>query len=161
LLEIALRGTIVYLSLFLVLRTAFKREAGALAMSDLLVIVLVADAAQNAMSADYTSITEGAVLVGTIVGWSMLLDWAGYHVGWIGRLVHPIPLELIRDGKLLRQNMKKELVTEEELMSQVRQQGVDDISEVKQAFMEGDGHVSVITRKPGEARRKPSQQEAL
>jgi uncharacterized membrane protein YcaP (DUF421 family) len=160
-LEIVLRGTIVYLSLFLMLRIVFKREAGALAMTDLLVIVLVADAAQNAMSAEYESITEGLVLVGTIVFWSLTLDWAGYRVPWIHRLVHPPPLELVRDGKMMRQNMKKELITEEELMSQIRQQGVDDVAEVKQAFIEGDGHVSVVTRKPGEARRKPGQQEAM
>src|ERR1700749_2698388 len=79
LLEIVLRGTLVYLLLFFLMRV-LRREAGALGISDLLVVVLIADAAQNAMSSDYKSITEGAVLVGTIIFWDYSLDWLGYKV---------------------------------------------------------------------------------
>lgn len=151
----------MYLALFLMLRIVLKREAGAVGVTDLLVVVLVADAAQNAMAADYTSITEGIVLVGTILFWSVGLNWIGFRVPWIGRLVHPPPLELVRDGRIIHKNMQKELISEEELMSQIRQQGVDSIADVKQAFMEGDGHISVVTREPGEARRKPKEQQAV
>src|SRR5215212_8635572 len=77
LLEIVLRGTVVYLLLFFVLRL-LRREAGALGISDLLVVVLIADAAQNAMSSEYKSVTEGAALVGTIIAWDYALDWLGY-----------------------------------------------------------------------------------
>ncbi|HWS88766.1 MAG TPA: hypothetical protein VN282_17460 [Pyrinomonadaceae bacterium] len=76
--EVVLRGTLVYLLLFFVLRV-LRREAGALGISDLLVVVLIADAAQNAMSSEYKSVTEGAVLVGTIMGWDFFLDWLGYR----------------------------------------------------------------------------------
>jgi uncharacterized membrane protein YcaP (DUF421 family) len=121
-------------------------------VTDLLVVVLVADAAQNGMTAEYTSITEGLVLIGTIIFWSYALNWLGFKSRWIGRLVHPPPLELVRDGRILRRNMEKELIQEDELMSQLRQQGVDDIADVKRAYIEGDGHISVVTRTPGEAR---------
>ena len=56
--EIVLRGTIVYLFLFILLRL-LRRGAGAIGISDLLVVVLIADAAQNAMASEYKSITEG------------------------------------------------------------------------------------------------------
>jgi len=160
-LEIFLRGTIMYLALFAMLRVVLKREAGAIGVTDLLVIVLVADAAQNAMSADYTSITEGVVLVGVILFWSYALNWAGFRVPWVGRLVHPPPLELIKDGRMLRRNMEKELISEQELMSQLRQQGVDDIADVKRACIEGDGHISVVTRTPGESRNQRASETGV
>ena len=139
--------------LFSILRIVLKREAGALGVTDLLVVVLVADAAQNGMAAEYTSITESLVLVLTIIFWSYALNWLGFRFPRIGRFVHPPPLELVRDGRMLRRNMEKELISEEELLSQIRQQGVDDIADVKRACMEGDGHISVVTNDPGEAGR--------
>ncbi len=146
--EIVLRGTMVYLLLFFVLRV-LRRQAGALGISDLLVVVLIADAAQNAMSSEYKSVTEGAALVGTIVAWDYSLDWLGYRFPALGRLLRPSPLALVEDGRALRQNMRKEMVSMEELMSQLREQGVGDISEVKRCYLEGDGHVSVIKNEPG------------
>jgi uncharacterized membrane protein YcaP (DUF421 family) len=148
LLEIVLRGTFVYLLLFFVLRV-LRRQAGALGISDLLVVVLIADAAQNAMSSDYKSVTEGAVLVGTIMAWDVSLDWLGYRFPALGRLLRPSPLPLVEDGRPLRRNMRKELVSMDELMSQLREQGVENLSEVKRCYLEGDGHVSVIKKEPG------------
>lgn len=144
-LEIFVRGTITYLALFTLLRAVLKRQSGNVAITDLLVIVLIADAAQNAMSSDYKSLPDGILLVGTIILWSFILDWLGYHVPTIGRFVHPPPLLLIRDGKLLRHNMRQELITKEELMSQLREQGIDDVARVKCAHIEGDGHLSVVS----------------
>ncbi len=146
LLEIFLRGTLVYLALFFLLRVVLKRESGGVSITDLLVIVLIADAAQNAMADDYTSIPDGLLLVATIVFWSYALNWLGYHFPRIQRFVHPPALPLIRDGRLIRQNMAKELITEEELKSQLRLQGIEDPAEVKVAYIEGDGRVSVIAR---------------
>ncbi|MET0625237.1 MAG: YetF domain-containing protein [Pyrinomonadaceae bacterium] len=146
--EIVLRGTFVYLMLFFVLRV-LRREAGALGISDLLVVVLIADAAQNAMSSDYKSITEGAVLVGTIVAWDFFLDWLGYRFPAVQRLLRPAPLPLVKDGRMIRRNMRKEMITTEELMSQLREQGVESVEEVKVCRLEGDGHISVIKKDSG------------
>jgi uncharacterized membrane protein YcaP (DUF421 family) len=147
-LEIVLRGTAVYLALFLLLRLVLKREAGTLAITDLLVVVLIADAAQNAMADDYRSLPDGLLLVGTIAFWSWALNWLGFRFPRFQRLVHPLPLPLIRDGRMLRRNLAKELITDDEMMSQLRLQGVDDLSDVKAAYLEGDGRISVVQREP-------------
>ena len=149
LLEIVLRGTLVYLLLFLILRF-LRREAGALGISDLLVVVLIADAAQNGMAGDYKSVTEGAALVGTIAAWDIFLDWLGYKVPAVGRLLHPAPTPLVKDGRVLRRNLRSEMVTMDELMSQLRQQGVESVGEVKRCYIEGDGQVSVIKKGAGD-----------
>jgi len=146
--EIVLRGTFIYLLLFVVLRV-LRREAGALGISDLLVVVLIADAAQNAMSSEYKSVTEGAVLVGTIVAWDYSLDWLGYRFPALGRLLRPAPLPLVKDGRALRQNLRKEMISLDELMSQLREQGVESLSEVRRCYLEGDGQVSVIKQESG------------
>jgi uncharacterized membrane protein YcaP (DUF421 family) len=151
LLEIILRGTIMYLVLFALLRVVMKRQTGSLRMSDLLLITLIADASQNAMSGSYTSIPDGIVLAGTILFWSYAFDWLSYRFPWFRKITEPPPLPLIEEGKLLRRNLRSELITEDEVKSQLREQGLEDWAEVKQAFMESDGHISVIPyeKKPG------------
>ncbi|MCL4301314.1 MAG: DUF421 domain-containing protein [Anaerolineae bacterium] len=144
LLEVFIRGTLVYLLLFFVLRF-LRRETGAIGITDLLVIVIIADAAQNAMAGEYKSITEGVILVGTIAFWDYALDWLGYRFPFFQRLVRAAPLLLIKNGRMLRRNMRQELITEEELMSQLRQQGVEKVSDVKKAYLEGDGRISIIS----------------
>jgi len=145
LLEIILRGSLMYIALFLMLRFILKRQAGTVGITDLLVITLIADAAQNGMANDYSSISDGILLVGVIIGWSYLIDWLGYRFPRFQRIVHPGPLPLIKDGRMLRRNMRQELITEGELMTQLREQGIEDIRSVRSAFMEGDGRISVIS----------------
>jgi uncharacterized membrane protein YcaP (DUF421 family) len=101
------------------------------------------------MGSKYESVTEGAVLVGTIVAWDYLIDWLGFTFPSLGRLLRPAPLPLVKNGQLLRQNMRKEMITTEELMSLLREQGVESLGEVRRCYLEGDGHVSVIKRDAG------------
>ncbi|WKZ17815.1 MAG: DUF421 domain-containing protein [Candidatus Jettenia sp. CY-1] len=145
-LEIFMKGSIVYIALFTLLRVILKRHSSSISVSDLLVVVLIADAAQNAMAAQYDSITDGILLVFTIIFWSHIIDWFGYRFSPIGRLVHPPPLLLVKNGKLIPQNMRREFITEEELMSQLHEQGIDELSMVKVAYMEGDGRISVVIK---------------
>jgi uncharacterized membrane protein YcaP (DUF421 family) len=145
--EIILRGTLIYLVLFALMRMV-RREAGALGIADLLVVVLIADAAQNAMASDYKSITEGIVLVCTIFFWDYTLDYLAYRFPLIRRLLTPKPLLLIKDGRMLRRNMRQELITVEELKSHLREQGLEDIAAVKTCYMESDGQISVVRKQP-------------
>jgi uncharacterized membrane protein YcaP (DUF421 family) len=144
--EIVIRGSLMYLALFFLLRVILKRQAGTMSLSDLLLIVLIADAAQNGMADDYKSITDGVVLVAVLIFWNYLIDRLSNRIPWLGRLVHPPPVPLIRDGKILWRNMRRESLTREELFTQLREQGLEDVEEVKLAQMEGDGRVSVIER---------------
>jgi uncharacterized membrane protein YcaP (DUF421 family) len=141
--EIVFRGTFIYLLVLSALRF-FRREAGSLGTADLLVLVLVADAAQNAMASSYTSITEGAVLIATIFFWNYFLDWLGFRFPWAHRLLHGTPMLLVSEGRILWKNLHRQLLTRADLMEQLREQGVEDVAEVKRAFLEADGRMSVI-----------------
>ena len=144
LLEIFLRGSLTYITLFILLRVVLKRQTGSIGMTDLLLITLLADASQNAMAGEYKSVPGGIVLVSTIIFWSYAFDWLSFKFPWFSRLIEPAPLLLVKDGKLLRRNMRRELITEEELMSQLREQGLDDLKKVKEAYIESDGRFSVV-----------------
>ncbi len=143
LLELIIRGTLMYFALFVALRF-LRRGIGGIGITDLLLVVIIADAAQNGMSGDYKTVTEGVVLVTTIVFWDFVLDYLGFKSPTIERILRPRPLPLIKNGEVIRRNMRREMVTEDELFSQLRQQGILDISEVKEARLEGDGKLSVI-----------------
>ncbi len=142
--EIVLRGSAVYAFLFIVFRFVIRRDVGAVGIADVLLIVLVADASQNAMSGGYTTVSEGLLLISTLIGWNVLLDWMAFRWRWVRRIVEPSTLPLVRDGRLLRKNMRRELITEEELWARLREQGIDSLTQVKAAYLEPDGNFSVI-----------------
>lgn len=145
--ETLVRGTVFYWFLFILFRVVIRRDAGAVGLADVLVIVIIADAGQNAMAGEYTSITDGMILVSTIVFWNQFIDWLAYRFKWIRRLAQPSVLVLVRNGQVLKRNLRQEALTEEDLMSLIRQEGVESLDAVKNVFMEPDGSVSVIKRK--------------
>lgn len=143
--EIILRGTALYLFLFFLMRI-LRREAGHVGMSDLLIVVLIAVAAQNALAGGYWSITEGAILIATLALWDYLLGGLNFRVPSLRRLLRPAPLLLIENGRMVQQNLKRQLIEEDELMDLLRVQGIRSVGEVKQCFLEGDGRISIIPR---------------
>lgn len=159
LLEIVIRGTIMYLAIFALLRF-FRRQAGSFSIADLIVIVVIADAAQNGMAGDSKSVTEALLLIGTIIFWDFFLDWLGFKSRFVRKILEPEKLKVIENGKLLRENMSKEMITPEELSSQMREQGIEDISEVKLACLESDGHFSFI-KKDGEPETDTKSNETI
>jgi len=154
LVELMLRGSAMYLIVFAALRF-FRRETGSLGTADLLVLVLVADAAQNAMASEYTSLPEGIVLVATIFGWNFLLDWLAFRFPWAHKLIHGSPLPLVEKGRVQWKNLRREFLTKSDLMEQLRQHQVEDLSEVKRCFLEPDGHLSVLKFEKGEDEGPP------
>jgi uncharacterized membrane protein YcaP (DUF421 family) len=147
--ETVVRGIIVYFAIFVLLRVILRGRTSAVTVSDLLVLVLIADAAQNAMASEYHSITNGIVLVATIVLCSFAVDWVAYRFPAVQRFVHPERKRLIADGRVIRKALAGELITLEELNTQLRLNGVEDVEEVKAAYLEGNGEISVIKRERG------------
>lgn len=143
--EIIIRGSLTYWFCFLYIRF-FRRGAGQLGISDLLLITLISDASQNAMAGEYTSVTEGCLLVGVLVFWDYAINWLGFRSIFFRQIGEPEPVLLIKNGLLQRQNMKKELITENELMGMLREQGVDKPADVKTCYIEGSGNISVVQK---------------
>src|SRR5690606_6837363 len=147
-LEVMLRGALMYLVLYLLLRVVLRRELGETGATDILVVVLLADAAQNGMAGRYTSITDGVALVVAILGTSALLDMLSYRWRWFARLIKPRPVMLVRNGQVDRRALRRQLMTMDELWSHLRENGVDSLDAVEEVWMESDGRMSVI---PGQS----------
>lgn len=154
LLEIVVRGSVMYLALFTLLRVVLKRESGTTGVTDLLVIVLIADAAQNGMSGSYNSVGDGLLLVGVIIAWAYLLDALAYRWSFATKVIRPGPLLLVRDGRPLRGNMRRELISMTDLRSELREQGIADLAEVRELRMEPDGQFSVIRNDGGAPQKR-------
>jgi uncharacterized membrane protein YcaP (DUF421 family) len=146
--ELIIRGTAVYCFLVLVFRFVLRRDAGSVGMADMLLLVIIADAAQNAMAGEYRTITDGLILLSTIIGWNMLIDWLSFRYPRIRRFFEPDALPLIRNGRVFWRNLRKENIAEAELMAKLREEGIADVKEVKAAYFEADGKISVIRKNP-------------
>jgi uncharacterized membrane protein YcaP (DUF421 family) len=143
-LELVVRGTVTYWFIVVLFRVLMRRSAGSVGVADLLLLVLIADAAQNAMAGEYKSITDGMILITTLLAWTVIIDWATYRSPRLARLLQPDPLPLVENGRMNRRHMREELLTEDELRAKLREQGIERIEEVKRATMESDGAVTVI-----------------
>ncbi len=154
-LELVVRGSVVYWFLFALFRVVLRRDVGAIGVADVLLLVLVADAAQNAMAGEYRSISDGIVLVSTIIGWNVAIDWAAYRFPAARRLIEPPALPLVRNGRILQRNLRREYITVDELRAKLREHGIEDLADVRAAFLESDGEVSVLSRRGGKV--KPSR----
>lgn len=144
--EIVLRGSVVYWFLFVLFRVVARRDVGAVGLADVLVIVIIADAAQNAMAGGYESISDGIVLISTIVFWNLTMDWLSYRFSWFRRLAQPSTLVLIDRGRILYANLRQELMSTDDLLAKLREQGLERPEQVKRACMESDGTITVIKR---------------
>ena len=142
--ELILRGTAMFWLLFLFFRVVLRRDVGAIGVADVLLVVLIADASQNAMTGGYNSVAEGAVLVTTLIAWNLAIDWMAFRFPWAYRLLEPRPLLLIRRGHILQKNLRHQMITLAELRGHLRQHGIERIEEVKSAWLESDGQFSFI-----------------
>jgi len=142
--ELVIRGTAIYLGLVLVFRFVLRRDLGSLGMPDVLFIVLVADASQNAMAGEYRSITDGAVLIGTLVFWNIALDWLAYRSPAVRKFVELPPLPLIRNGRWVRRNLKSQWITTDEVRAKLRERGIEEIGNIRLATLEPDGELGIL-----------------
>lgn len=141
---VALRTFVVYFALFLGIRLAGKRELGQMTPFDLVVILVISNAVQNAMVGPDTSLTAGllAALILLLANWvvnNTAIRWA-----WFGSHVIGSPTLLINNGHFIDVNLRREGIAREEVMMALREHGVADVGDVHMAVLEVDGSISVV-----------------
>jgi uncharacterized membrane protein YcaP (DUF421 family) len=143
-LEVAVRTAIVYVALVVFLRLAGKRQIGQLSIIDLVTLLVISDAVQNSMVGQNTTLAGGLIAALTLITLDRLLGNLRDRFPRLRRAIEGEPALLIRDGKMLREAMRREGLTEDELLSAIRQHGVARIEDVKMAILEVNGAISVI-----------------
>lgn len=143
-LEIIIRGTLMYWFLFLLLRFVLRRDTSSAGISGILFVVLLGDAAQNAMIGRGNTVADGAALILTLAAWNYLLDWLGFRFPLFAKLTDPPPILLVRRGRLVFRNLRRERLTREEVESELRIKGIEGLEGIKAMYLESDGSFSVL-----------------
>ena len=146
LLSVVLRTAIVYVCLVLGFRFLGKREAGQLSTLDLVVLLVIANAVQNAMVGENTSIWGGITAVAVLLLADKSLGALKRRVPKLRTALEGEPTLLIRDGRVLREAMEREGIEVDELRQALREHGIADLEEVRLAVLETDGTISVVPR---------------
>lgn len=142
--EIVLRTTTVYLVLALVLRIIPKRHAGSLSPNDLIALVIIGGLTADAIAVGAESTPDLLLMVGVVFSWDYIFNVLEYHFPRFRKIAQDSPTLLIHNGRILERNLRRELMTAEELAANLRKQGIPDIRRVKEAVLEVDGHISII-----------------
>jgi len=144
--ESVARGTLVYLAIALLIRIIPKRQAGSLSPNDLIALVLMGNLAATAIVGASRSVPDILLLLVVVMIWDYLFNLVEYYVPRVRRIAQDSPTLLIYNGVVLKKNLSKEKLTEEELAAALREHGVADVRRVKQAVLEVNGQISVIEK---------------
>ena len=144
--EFILRAVIVYAFLLLLLRITGKRQIGQLAPFDLVLLLVLSNAVQNAMNAGDNSVSAGLISATALVVLNGLIGFLTYRSKTIEGLIEGHPRVLIHNGRLYPEALRHEKLTHHELMGALRAEGCSCIEEVRSAILETDGQITVVAR---------------
>ena len=128
-------------------RLVLNRQGGGIGLPDIMLVVLVSECVSASISAEAKSVPNGLIAVLALLFWNYLLDLLAYRWRWLRRLLEPQPCLIVQDGQPVRKNLDRERISDDELAAQLREQGIDDVKDVKAAYIEAEGTVSVIPKK--------------
>lgn len=142
--EIFIRGSVLYVGILTLMRFMPRRTGAELSLMDLIWVLFLSEAASHSMG-DYHSLTDGILMVIVLMFWDYAINILKQNFKVMDKLLSTAPLLIVKNGKFLRRNMRKEYLSKEELLSNLREHGIDDISKVKKAYIEGEGEITAIT----------------
>jgi len=145
LLFLAIRAAVVYILLIGLLRLTGKREIGQMTPFDLVLVLLVANAVQNAMVGSDDSLTAGLISACVLFGLNYAFGRLQAKNHFFRRMLVGNPVILIHEGRLVTDHLRRENVTEDDLLEQMREHGIAHLGDVAEAILEPDGNFSFIS----------------
>lgn len=146
--EKLLRTAAIYGFLLVSFRLAGKRQLGQMSPFDLIVLLVISNAVQNALIGNDNSLGGGLIGAAALLVMNGLVAWASSRFRGFERLVENTPTILVQHGRVLADNLRRECMTLPELRAALRREGVVSVADVRYAILEEDGRVSVIRRRP-------------
>jgi uncharacterized membrane protein YcaP (DUF421 family) len=141
-----LRAVAVYFILLLLLRLSGKRTMGQFTAFDMLLVVLLGNAVQNALLGTDTSVVGGLLLAATLIALNWLVGLASARSTKVENWVEGAPVLLARDGQVFRDVLRRELISKEDFERTMREAGCLDVADIRLAVLETDGHITLIAR---------------
>jgi uncharacterized membrane protein YcaP (DUF421 family) len=146
--EKLVRSVVVYLFLLVAFRLCGKRQLGQLSAFDLVVLLIISNVVQNAVIGNDNSLGGGLIGATAILLLNLVVAYVTFRFRRADRVVEHSPTLLVRHGRVLRDNLRRERLGPRDLRAALRHHGVVSIRDIRYAFLEEDGHVSVITGRP-------------
>lgn len=144
--DIVLRATAAFLLIFVLLRVLGRRELASLEPFDVILLVVMGDLIQQAVTQSDYSLTGGVLAVGTFALLAVAFSYMGYRFRRLRPVLDAEPLIVVRDGELVERNLRRERLTAEEVAAEARLQQIRSLDEVEWAILEGNGRISFIPR---------------
>ena len=144
LIDVAIRTGIVYVFIVIALKVGGQRDVGQMSRLDLIVLLVIADAVQNAMVGENTTLLGGLVAAAVLVGLDRGLRYLEQRSKRVERIIEGEARMLIRNGAVLGKALREEDISTDELMAALRQHGVVRPDQVELAVLETDGSISVV-----------------
>ena len=146
LLDVALRTSVVYVALLVGLRLTGTRQLGQMSTFDLVLLLIIANAVQNAMVGPDTSLAGGLVAAGVLIAWHRVIEWWRVRSRGLAKLLAGEGIMLVHRGVVLDEHLRRAGITRDELRQALREHGVRDVADVMLAVLEPDGAISVIRK---------------
>lgn len=143
-----LRACIVYFILLALIRASGKRTMGQFTPFDMLLVVLLGNAVQNALLGQDTSVGGGLLLAATLLALNWLVGLVSARSARMEALVEGVPVLLARDGQVYKDVLRRELISRADFDKAMRESGVEDIEDIRMAVLETNGHITLVTRDP-------------
>jgi uncharacterized membrane protein YcaP (DUF421 family) len=142
--DIVVRATIAFFFVFLLTRIVGRRELSSLEPFDLILLVMLGDLVQQGITQSDFSVTGLMLAAGTIALLVVLVSYLGFKFRRLRPILDGEPIVVVQHGEAIDANLRRERLTEEELMSQARLQGIEHMSQIKWAVLERTGEISFI-----------------
>lgn len=143
--NIIISSTVIYLFIIIAIRLFGKKELAQLSVVDLVFILLISNAVQNAMVGSDTSLVGGLIAAGTLFIINFIFKQIIYLFPRLGRVIQGESVMIIYKGKLIEKNVVKAKLTKDEIFEAIREHGVGTVEEVDLAVLEVDGNISVLS----------------
>lgn len=144
-----LRAASIYFFLLLIFRIAGKRSLHQITTFDLVLLLVIGEATQQALLGDDYSITNALIVISTLIALEIGLSLVQRHVKILGAALDSLPLVVLERGKLLEDRMHRERVSEEDILSAARlQRGISRLDQIAYAVLERDGNITILPNGP-------------
>ena len=142
--EIVLRTVIIYLVVLIGVRLSGKREVGQMTPFDLVLLLLISNSVQNAMTGPDTSVLGGIAAAATLLLINRLVAAISGSNRRLRKVIEGEPTLLVHDGQIITANLAKERVSMDELERALREHGINNCHDVALAVLEVDGSISCL-----------------
>lgn len=142
--ELVVRTACIFFGCLIIFRFVPRKVLAKIGLGDLLLIAVFAGAVRNGLVGKSDSVTDSLLVMVILVALDWVVEFTGSVFPRIGKLLYPKPIKLVHDGRIIKRGLDHSMISEEQLMTRVRAEGLVDIRQVKAAFIEANGKITIV-----------------